>query len=72
MSELIADELRRLRVPDSRVSRAATELESVRQLLAWAEEGDLLVLPVHAERDAVLGLIADLSARDWAPGVALP
>ena len=51
---LIEDELRKLGVPEERISRAATEGEAVEVLRAWAKPGDLLLLPLHAERDAVI------------------
>jgi UDP-N-acetylmuramyl tripeptide synthase len=46
------------------ITVSSGELAGVREALAWAREGDLLVLAVHAERPAVLEL---LSASGAAP-----
>lgn len=54
---LIEDELLHLGMPQRSLARAASELEAVRQALAWAQSGDLLVLLVHTQRDQVLELI---------------
>jgi UDP-N-acetylmuramyl tripeptide synthase len=50
------------------------EAEAVRQALAWARAGDLLVLPVHepARRDVVVGLLDALQAGGWRAGQPLP
>src|SRR6185295_12066143 len=57
VSVLIEDELLHLGMPPRGLARAASELEAVRQALAWAQSGDLLVLLVHTQRDQVLELI---------------
>jgi hypothetical protein len=36
--------------------------------LAWARPEDLLVLPVHSERERVLALLDRLEREGWAPG----
>ena len=51
---LLADELLRLGAPKASVTRADSELKGVEQALAWARPGDLLVLLVHTQREAVL------------------
>jgi len=58
---LIAAELRRAGARDEIVSHHDTELEAVEAALAWAEPGDLVVLTVHEEREAVTGRI-----EEWA------
>lgn len=52
--------------------RCASELEAVRAALAWAGDGDLLLLTTHAERDAVLALLARLEREGWRAGRPLP
>ena len=59
---LMAEELSRLGVPADAVSRPGSELDAVREALAWARPGDLLVLAVHQDRPQVLALLAD---RGW-------
>jgi UDP-N-acetylmuramyl tripeptide synthase len=49
------------------------EAQAVREALAWARPGDLLVLPVHepAARDAVVALLDRLRDAGWNAGQAL-
>jgi cyanophycin synthetase len=72
VSAIMADELARHGVPDAAVSRAATEVGAVRDALAWAREGDLLLLTVHQDRPLVLALIEGLRAARWRAGEPLP
>ena len=51
---ILVDELHRLGAPAGSVTRAGSELEGVDEALAWARPGDLLVLLVHTQREAVL------------------
>jgi UDP-N-acetylmuramyl tripeptide synthase len=69
---LLADEFSRLGAPDSAISRVGPEIDGVREALAWARPGDLLVLAVHQDRRAVLGLLSRLTATDWQAGDPLP
>jgi cyanophycin synthetase len=69
---LLADEFSRLGAPDAAISRVGPEIDGVREALAWARPGDLLVLAVHQERRAVLGLLSRLTATDWHVGDPLP
>ena len=50
------------------------EAQAVREALAWARAGDLLVLPVHepAARDAVVALLDRLRDACWNAGQRLP
>ena len=50
------------------------EAQAVREALAWARPGDLLVLPVHepCARDAVVALLDALLASGWRAGDPLP
>jgi cyanophycin synthetase len=68
----MADELARLGMPDSALSRPGTELAAVRDALAWARPGDLLLLTVHQDRPLVLALIERLRAMGWRAGEAVP
>ena len=43
--------------PEDRLSLAGSEIEGVQQALVWAEPGDLLMLGVHTDRDAVYELV---------------
>ena len=50
------------------------ETLAVREALAWAQAGDLLVLPVHEleRRDEVVSLLDRLRAEGWRAGESLP
>ena len=69
---LLAAELRRLGVGPDGVSWSGLELDAVREALAWARPGDLLLLPLHEHRDEALALLARLRADGWRPGQVLP
>lgn len=47
-------------------------MEAVNAALEWARPGDLLLLPIYAERSEVLALIERLASEDWVPGKPLP
>ena len=55
---LMREEFERDGIPAGAITVSDGELAGVREALAWAREGDLLVLAVHAERPAVLELLA--------------
>ncbi len=67
---MLRDELRRAGAPDAAIEDAPGEVAAVEQALAWARPGDLLLLTVHAERDAVLALLAARGARGWSEAPA--
>ncbi len=50
------------------------EVVAVRDLLAWARPGDVLVLPSHgvAARQQIRSLLDALDAQHWQPGMPLP
>jgi cyanophycin synthetase len=50
------------------------EVEAVRSILEWAQNGDVLALPVHGlqEREAVQALLDAMQMQDWQPGQTLP
>jgi UDP-N-acetylmuramyl tripeptide synthase len=51
---------------------AATEGEAVRTALAWAQAGDLLVLPLHVDRAELVAGLRALDAAGWRAGQPLP
>jgi cyanophycin synthetase len=67
---LMADELRRAGLPDGAVSTPGTEVPAVREALAWARPGDLLILLLHQERRRVQELLEGLRGRGWRAGEA--
>ncbi|HUF36521.1 MAG TPA: Mur ligase family protein [Gemmatimonadales bacterium] len=69
---ILAAEFRRLGVPADRVSEGGTETAAVRQALAWARPGDLLVLALHQDREEVVELLERLRAAGWTAGQPLP
>ncbi len=64
---LIHQELTRVGAPEDAIGHAGSELEAIHEALAWAKPGDLLLLLVHAERKAVLELMAKLEKEGWKP-----
>jgi cyanophycin synthetase len=65
---VLEDEIRRLGASDEAIGRATTEIDGVRQALAWARKGDLLLLLVHTQRDEVLALLDRLREGGWEAG----
>lgn len=74
IAALLRDELHRHGLADDAISVRLNEVDAVRDVLGWASEGDVLVLPVHGydARDAVAALLDRLQAEDWRPGDPLP
>ncbi len=69
---LLADEFTRLGTPASSISQAPSEIAGVRQALAWARPGDLLVMAVHQDRRQIMGLFSQLDSAGWQVGRPLP
>jgi cyanophycin synthetase len=69
---LLADEFSRLGLSPEAISCPGPEIAGVRRALEWARPGDLLVLVVHQDRRAVLGLLDRLAASRWQAGDPLP
>jgi UDP-N-acetylmuramyl tripeptide synthase len=65
---ILEDEIRRLGAGDDLIGRATTEIDGVRQALAWARKGDLLLLLVHTQREEVLALLDRLREGGWEAG----
>lgn len=59
MVALIDRELERLGVPAAQIDHAPSELAAVKQALDWAAAGDLVLLLLHAQRDAVLAYLEE-------------
>lgn len=69
---VLADELLRLGVPPDRIELAPSELGGVQRAFAWAQDGDLLVCPIHAEKAEVLAWLTRLTNAGWRAGMPLP
>jgi cyanophycin synthetase len=69
---LMADELARQGVPAAAVSRPGSEMAAVRDALAWARPGDVLLLTVHQDRPPVLALLERMRQMGWRAGEAVP
>jgi cyanophycin synthetase len=58
--------------PGEHVVISPSEVQGVRDALAWARPGDLLVLGIHVSRAPVLSLLDTLARRNWQAGDAMP
>lgn len=58
--------------PAERREQAPDELAAVRRALEWGRDGDVLLLLLHADREAVARLLDRLSHDAWKPGTSLP
>lgn len=74
VAAIIRESLRENGMADNALPICLDEAEASRQALAWAEDGDILVLPVHepARRDEVVALLDHLQAAGWRAGQPLP
>ena len=68
VSAVLADELRRLGLPEDSIELAPDDLAATRAALAWGKPGDLLLLLTHSGRGGVLDLLERLTTRGWLPG----
>ena len=68
VAHIIETELSRLETT-AKVTHAPNEIAAAREALAWAQPRDLLVFPIHEDRDAILELLEELRHRGWKPGV---
>jgi UDP-N-acetylmuramyl tripeptide synthase len=70
---ILRDELVRQGVPVEAVIECLDELGAARGLLAWAHDGDVLVLPTHGAqaRQAVVALLDRLQLANWHAGMPL-
>ncbi|HTO73230.1 MAG TPA: Mur ligase family protein [Gemmatimonadales bacterium] len=65
---LMREEFIRLGASPASISGAASEFEALLEALRWARRGDLLLLPLHAERERGLALLERLRKDGWQPG----
>jgi len=72
VSARLRDALRRGGAPDAVIADAGSEADGVRAALAWARPGDLLVLPLHESREAVIGWLDAVARSGWRAGEPLP
>ncbi len=70
VAQVIGDELRRRGLRDDQLRVCLPELGAVRELLAWSQPGDVLVLPIHAldAKAEVQSLLDKLASSGWHPG----
>jgi UDP-N-acetylmuramyl tripeptide synthase len=61
---LIVDELRRLGMPPNEITTAPDDMAALRQALAWARPGDLLLVTIHVDQRDALALLGSLVARE--------
>ena len=61
-------------IPADAIATCLDEVEAVRLPLGWAQDGDLLVLPIHEmeAREQVTALLDRMAAADWRAGDPLP
>jgi hypothetical protein len=66
--------LRAAGAPDAAVAPevAPSEADAARRALTWARPDDLLVLPLHVERAAVVAWLRALNATGWRAGEPVP
>ena len=69
---IFVDELARLGAPNDHVDVAPSEFEAIKRAFAWARDGDVLVCPVHVDKELVLTWLARLRDARWQPGMKLP
>ena len=71
---ILREELVRNGMRESRIAEQLDELAAVRDVLAWAREGDVLVLPIHGSdvKPKVAALLDTLQHAGWIAGSPLP
>ena len=74
VAHILREELLLQAVPATALLECLDEFDAARSLLAWAREGDVLVLPTHAmqARQALMDLLNGLQSSNWQPGMPLP
>ncbi len=74
IAAILHDELLRQGLPASALMVCLEETRAARDALAWAQPGDVLVLPIHdpTARDEVVALLDRLQAAHWRAATALP
>lgn len=74
VAAILFDTLRLRGMPADAMTIRLDEAEAAREALAWARQGDLLVLPLHelSHRQAVQSLLDRLKAEGWQAGQPVP
>jgi cyanophycin synthetase len=72
VTRILEAEFLRLGAAGATIGHAASEYDAVRDALNWVGPGDLLLLPLHSERERCLTLLDRLQAEGWTPGHELP
>jgi UDP-N-acetylmuramyl tripeptide synthase len=74
IAAILRDELLLRGLRDTALELCLEETRAAHAALAWARDGDVLVLPIHEPlaRDAVVALLDRLQAGHWRAGSALP
>ncbi|NOT34492.1 MAG: Mur ligase [Candidatus Eisenbacteria bacterium] len=65
--EILASEFRACGLPAAAIESHESETAAVDAAIAWAREGDLLLLTTHAERDQVFERLRELERTGWRP-----
>jgi cyanophycin synthetase len=71
VTRVVREALQEAGAPADVMSEWPSELDAVRAALQWAQSGDLLVLPTHAQKDAVDALLDSLAVQGWRAGEPL-
>ncbi len=74
VANILRDGLLQNAVPAEAIIECLDEIDAVRGLLVWAQDGDRLVLPIHGTqaRQAVVELLDGLQATAWSATSPLP
>jgi UDP-N-acetylmuramyl tripeptide synthase len=72
VATMIVDHLLEGGLPPETIGRAESEMDAIRQALAWAREGDLLLLLTHSQRSGVISYLEALQSKGWSPGDPVP
>jgi UDP-N-acetylmuramyl tripeptide synthase len=69
---LIIDQLQKDGLSPEAIGRADSEMDAIRQALAWARNGDLLLLITHSQRSGVISFLERLQNTGWSAGDPVP
>jgi cyanophycin synthetase len=71
MPAIMIGELQREGVPHERLAVALSDQDAATDLLTWMRPGDLVLLTVHTDREAILAQLESLRASSWTAGTPL-
>ena len=69
---ILVNELARLGVASQHVEIAPSELAAMKRAFEWAQDGDLLVCPIHIDKQDVLSWLGRLTDAGWRAGADVP